>query len=361
MLTIRTVSLFSGAGGLDIGFERAGFEIVYASELNCDSAATWCANREDKASAMHCGDINEQLEELSQLSDVDVIIGGPPCQGFSVAGKMDEGDPRNKLVDVFLEVVSLLRPSAFLMENVKALAISDRWREVRDSSISKACSLGYEVELDVYRASDYGVPENRERMFFVGHLPDVGDGRSFGAALRLRKEKPKPLRKVLQDVGAFGTDANPDTCTAKVVVAKKPVIRNSAFSGMLVNGAGRPVRLDGFSQTLTASMGGNNTPIVDENALKDSTQPNWFEDLRDLLLSKREASTIAVPEYVRRLTLAEAAAIQTFPSGYKFVGSKCSRYRQIGNAVPCRLGELAALAMRETFFSEKHSEVSTQT
>ena len=350
---IKTVSLFSGAGGLDVGFEREGFDIVYASELNRDSAASWCANRLESQDVMHCGDILDQIEEISCLRSVDVIIGGPPCQGFSIAGKMEKDDPRNKFIDVFLQVVSRVKPRAFLMENVKALAISDRWKSIRESALLKAKNMGYSIELDVYCASSFGVSENRERMFFVGYLSNPSNKnafQSFGELLKSKKEVPATLREVLQGVGKFGTVKNPNTCTAKIKVAKKPIIRSSAFSGLLVNGAGRPVKLDDVSQTLTASMGGNNTPIVDEFALADPLLKNWFEELREMLICGQNASTIKIPEYIRRLTLDEAAAIQTFPRDYTFIGSRCSRYRQIGNAVPCRLAQHAACAMKEAFF-----------
>lgn len=351
-MSLKTVSLFSGAGGLDIGFEHAGYEIVFANDVNSDSAETWQVNHPGHESVMHCGNILKQMDFFKLNDDVDVVIGGPPCQGFSIAGKMDIHDPRNKMVNVFLDVIELTKPKAFLMENVKSLAISKRWESVRSSALSRAEALGYDVELDVYRASDYGVSENRERMFMVGVRDGEGTASDFGVRLREQREQAPVLRDVLRDVGVFGTAANPNTCTAKVTIAKKPVQRKSAYSGMLVNGSGRPMRLDGYSQTLTASMGGNNTPIVDEDALRDPMQTNWFETLKRRIEGGEDASTIIVPENVRRLTLKEAAAVQTFPKEYRFVGSHCSQYRQIGNAVPCRLAEHAAIAMREAFFAD---------
>lgn len=351
-MSLKTVSLFSGAGGLDIGFESAGYEIVFSNEKNLDSAATWLANRPDSKDVMHCGDILEQMDSAQLNGHVDVVIGGPPCQGFSVAGKMDTDDPRNEMVNVFFDVVELTKPKAFLMENVKSLAVSKRWESTRSSALSRAESLGYDVELDVYCASDYGVSENRERMFMVGVRREDGTAADFGARLKGQREQPPVLRDVLRDVGEFGTEENPDTCTAKITIAKTPIKRRSAYSGMLVNGAGRPMRLDGYSQTLTASMGGNNTPIVDEDALRNPERKNWFETLKRRIDAGEDATTIDVPKNVRRLTLKEAAAIQTFPPGYRFVGSRCSQYRQIGNAVPCRLAEHAAIAMREAFFAD---------
>lgn len=124
----RAMSLFTGAGGIDIGFERAGFAIRYANEFDHDAADTWRTNRPFNRDAMHEGDIAEQLAVLSGYrGHIDLVFGGPPCQGFSVAGKMDPNDARNQLIFTFLEVVAIVRPKAFVMENVKALAVLDRW------------------------------------------------------------------------------------------------------------------------------------------------------------------------------------------------------------------------------------------
>ena len=347
---LKTVSLFSGAGGMDLGFERAGYTIVFANELNPDSARTWLANRPESSGVMRVGDLTSYLGDLSGLSGVDLVIGGPPCQGFSVAGKMDKNDPRSKLVFTYLDVVERVRPKVFLMENVPALATSDRWEDVRLEIAKRSSDLGYATAFRVYDACNYGVPEHRRRMLLVGVQREFGDPALFHIKMAESTKEPRSLRDVLQSVGEYGSKDNPATCTAKVTVAKRPVMRGHAYSGMLVNGAGRPLDLSRPSPTLTASMGGNNTPLIDENNLWDASKRHWFETLYDVLSTegKYEAE---VPENVRRLTLSEAAAIQTFPREYKFSGSTCSRYRQIGNAVPCHLSQAAAKALCDAYFS----------
>lgn len=348
----KAVSLFSGAGGLDLGFENAGFSIVYACEKDRDSAATWKANRPQLKEVMHVGDIATQMADIAKLKDIDIVFGGPPCQGFSVAGKMNRDDPRNKLVGVFMEVVHLIKPKVFVLENVKSLATSTKWEDVRKSIGVVAKRLGYDLAFDVYKASDYGVPENRERLLLIGVKADLGQASRFQEELVRLREKPIGLREALLGVGEFGTESNPNTCNARITVAKRPVLRRSAYSGMLVNGAGRPVNLDENSQTLTASMGGNSTPIIDQRALGDSSKTNWFELLHDnMSADSSHASAVKVPTYIRRLTLKEAAAIQTFPKDYRFLGHRCSQYRQIGNAVPCRLAELAAMAVSRAYMN----------
>lgn len=345
----RAISLFSGAGGFDLGFEKAGFDIVYANELNAASAATWKVNRRRNEGAMHQGDIAAKMDEVGLLRGVDVVFGGPPCQGFSIAGKMQEDDPRNQLVHIFMTVVERVRPRVFVMENVKALGVHQKWEKTRSALLEKAKQLGYDADYAVFQVSDYGVSENRERVLFVGVDSAKGSSSDFFEAVERYKRPSSSLRKVLEKVGAYGTDANPASSTAKVTVAKKPVLRGSAYSGMLVNGAGRPLNLEAVSPTLTASMGGNSTPIVDQRALDDPNETNWFVELH-AALSAGECGDLVVPNYIRRLTVKEAAAIQTFPAQYQFQGSKCSQYRQIGNAVPPRFSRAVARAVYEAYF-----------
>ena len=347
---MRAVSLFSGAGGLDLGFERAGFRIVYANEQDSNSAETWKINRPDDVDAMHVGDLQTFYEDILALKNIDIVFGGPPCQGFSVAGKMRVDDPRNKMIDAFVSVVLAIKPTVFLMENVKALAKNNKWSFIKNKVISEFTSAGYEVSMNVLNAADFGVPERRERMILVGvrganGVPNILD------ALQSYRHKAPNLRKTLSKVGKFASTSNPSTCTAKVTLAKKPVLRNSAYSGMLVNGSGRPLKLDAYSPTLTASMGGNRTPIIDQCALENADKANWFESLFDEIQRIGRMPQWDVPDFIRRLTICEASEIQTFPRQYKFVGPITSQYRQIGNAVPCRFATAIAEAIKCSFFS----------
>ncbi|MFR6664270.1 MAG: DNA cytosine methyltransferase, partial [Gemmiger sp.] len=165
----RAISLFSGAGGLDIGFEKAGFQIVLSNELDHDAACTWRANRPKSSASMRECDIKQLLPELIQYQDkIDVLFGGPPCQGFSVAGKMDPNDSRSELIFTFLKAVEIVKPTFFVMENVKALGSLEKWASVRNKYLAQAEALGYSVKYSVFRTSDYGVPQKRDRIIFIG-------------------------------------------------------------------------------------------------------------------------------------------------------------------------------------------------
>lgn len=351
IMSLTSVSLFSGAGGLDVGFETAGFDTLFANEFDRDAAEAWRANRPDRAHVMVEGDINAHLDELGAFRGVDVLFGGPPCQGFSVAGKMDPGDERSQLVWRYMDAVESVRPKVFVMENVAALGRLAKWEGVRRGIVRRGAGLGYDVSFEVHHAPDYGVPENRDRVIFVGVRGDVGDVRAFYEELGRRRAEPPTAREAILSAGAYGTEDNPQTCTANVTLAARPVMRRSPYAGMLVNGAGRPIDLDGIAPTLPASMGGNKTPIVDEAALNDPGRENWFESYHaGLVAGTADPATAVVPPSVRRLTVKECAAIQTFPEGYVFGGTKTKQYKQIGNAVPCRFATAVASAVRDAYF-----------
>ena len=348
---MRAISLFSGAGGMDAGFEAAGVDILWANECNTDAVNTYRANH--LAAQIEHADIRDAKRLLTRYADepIDLVFGGPPCQGFSVAGKMDPNDERNTMVWEFFDVVEMLSPSLFVMENVKALGMLARWREMREKIFKRSGDLGYHCFSRILNAADFGVPQNRERVLFIGvKLPGANGAEAlFDACIQSRRKPPPSLRECLLRAGTAGTPENPITCTAKISLALNPVIRRSPYAGMLFNGAGRPLNLDGLANTLPASMGGNKTPIVDGRLLHDPSAENWIAvHHQKLLRGEADAASQTVPDYFRRLTIREAAAVQTFPPGYVFCGEKSSVHRQIGNAVPCSLAKAIAEAVIET-------------
>lgn len=342
------VSLFSGAGGMDVGFARAGFRSVVACEIDQDACETFNAN-------LHLvGHLGNTISPTSVLDvdlsrapeDLDIVFGGPPCQGFSVAGKMDPNDERSRLIHAFFDVVERVKPKAFVCENVKALAVSNRWSGIREMLFDRS-RRDYSVALIVLGAADFGVCQNRERMFLIGVRRDVyphGE-QALEKDMRLRLKDhetvPPTVADIVREFGPAGTDENPLTCTAKVMFARSPILRRSPYAGMLFNGAGRPIPADGVSSTLPASMGGNKTPIVDEGQIFDGLQ-SYVEEYHTQLMDGGSARSGEAPSRLRRLTVRECMRIQTFPDEYVFHGRKSSIYRQIGNAVPCRLAEVVA-------------------
>jgi len=340
--TMTAISLFSGAGGMDVGFRNAGFDIVLANEKDKHAAATYRRNFGDHISH---DDIYNELDSLDRFAGVSCVFGGPPCQGFSVAGKMDLKDERSQLVNVFMEAVKITRPSMFVMENVKGLAVLKKFSDFRRDLFLAARELGYETDLEVVNAADFGVPQARERMFFVG-VRGAAPFRLADFLTELRRPRVS-TREAIAHLGPQGTAMNPQTCNARVTLAANPVLRKSPYAGMLFNGLGRPLNPDSPCTTLPASMGGNKTPIIDEQQFYGSGE-SWIEwyhaRLRD---GEQPLDWESTPESIRRLTISEAHVLHTFPEGFEFEGPKTSVYRQIGNAVPCGLAEAIAKATLE--------------
>lgn len=330
------ISTFTGAGGLDIGLAWAGFEPIWANDI--DPAAVETYNQVFEGHVAVMGDL--RLQRIPEEGSADLVVGGPPCQGFSVAGKMDPNDPRSRHVWDFLGVVARVRPRVFIMENVKALAVNRRWAALRDSLRLKAESLGYTTQLLVLNASHFGVPQARERMFLIGRL----EGKEI-LPVPVTAGSPPTVRHALAKLPPYGEPGNNTKCRAAITIAKKPVLRRSPYAGMLFNGQGRPLNLDRPAPTLPASMGGNRTPIIDQREL-ETGRPGWILTYHRHLWEGGEPWD-EVPPFLRRITVEEAAALQSFPQGIPWGGGKNAAYRQIGNAVPPLLAMHVGLAVRD--------------
>jgi DNA (cytosine-5)-methyltransferase 1 len=332
------VSLFAGAGGMDLGFQQAGFDIIWTNEIDPDAVKTYSDN---VGNQVVLGDI--RTVESDSIPACDVVIGGPPCQGFSVAGKMNPDDPRSALLWEFVRVVGDKKPRAFMLENVKALGILERWAGVRRRLVTRLQGLGYDVAFGVLDASRFGVPQVRERVFFIGTAR--GDAES---AFPEPGDRTVSVRDALRALPPYGQPGNDSMSRAIIVPAKRPVMRPSPYAGLLFNGRGRPINLDRPAPTLPAIMGGNRTPIIDQHAL-ETGESNWAVEYHAHLRSGGKPYT-SVPSRLRRLSVEECAVIQCFPAGFRFSGEQSSRYRQIGNALPPLLACAIATRLRSTLF-----------
>lgn len=355
----KFVSLYTGAGGLDLGFIAAGFSPVFSNDINADAMETYSAamniiTKRTGRAFTHRVETNDirLVEDLPERGCADLVIGGPPCQGFSVAGKMDPNDPRSRHVFDFLGMVERVQPRAFVMENVKALARNRRWAGTISDIRRKAEEIGYKTYLNVLNSANYGVAQTRERMFLVGFRdPDI------------EYEYPEPtvteqvgVAQVLRSLPPIGEPGNDQTCKAKVTTAKEPILRQSPFAGMLFNGQGRPMDMNRPAPTLPASMGGNRTPIVDQQTLEDGSE-QWVVNYHASLMNGGAVAEI-VPDRLRRISVQEAAIIQSFPMDMPWHGSQSSRYRQIGNAVPPKMAYAVAASVAKALGLGLESDMS---
>jgi DNA (cytosine-5)-methyltransferase 1 len=325
------IDLFAGAGGLSLGLEAAGFSFVAAVEADLDASASYMAHHD--ATTVFRTDI-AAVDFRTWAGSVDLVAGGPPCQPFSVGGKrLAAGDPRNGMPQ-FVRAVAAIRPRAFLLENVAGLAASTK-RTYLGDILGQLENLGYDVNWQILQAADYGVPQLRRRLFVVGSRGGASGGFAFPAPTHGRRGW-RPAGAVLGPEQPAGEPNH-----AIVTYARHPSLRRGPYHGHLYNGGGRPIELCRPAPTMLASMGGNKTPWLDTLGVV----PAYHQHL----VAGGAPRQGRVPG-ARRITVDEAALVQSFPSGSRFAGRRTSQYRQVGNAVPPLLAEHLGHALRQQIF-----------
>lgn len=304
----KVVSLFTGAGGLDLGFERAGCDVAICVDNDPEACKTLRHNRPDWP--VFEGDIR-QFNPTPYVG-ADLVIGGPPCQGFSSAGKGDPKDPRNFLWQEYFRVVDAVRPKALVLENVSGL----RHRRNGDHLSGIMASLeklGYHFALGVLNAADFGVPQVRRRLFVIGMKDEQ-------PSLPLRSvERHKTVKEAIGDLVDAPRDK--DFNHAPNHHAPHVVERWAKLKPGEVDPGYRRARLDGDAPSHTIRAGGGYGPKGDH--LAGFHPPIHY----------------SLP---RQLTVREAARIQSFPDDWVFKGSKTAQGRQVGNAVPVLMAEAVA-------------------
>lgn len=334
MLTV--LDLFAGAGGLSLGLQESGMEVVAAAEWDGDALGSYA--RRHPAASLYRGDIAD-ADFREFRGSVDVIAGGPPCQPWSDGGKgLGHDDPRDGFPH-FVKALTLIQPRAFLIENVAGLTRGAK-RPHFLRLLGELADLGYKVSEQVLIAADYGVPQRRKRLFIVG----VRAGNFTWPRPTHGPGAPRPHR-VAGDVLSV-TEAIGEPNPAIVTYAKRPDLRPSPYDGLLFNGGGRPVNMAELAPTMLASMGGNKTPWIDTRAMV----PGYHAHL----MSGGAPRTGTVPG-ARRITVTEAAALQTFPGDTEFVGPRSSQYRQVGNAVPPLLARAVGQALADCLIRKRRA------
>ena len=300
MREFTAISLFAGAGGLDMGFERAGFKTIWANDFESDA----CKTHENWSTAkVVCGDVTKI--DAEDIPDADIILGGFPCQGFSLSGPRKIDDSRNVLYKHYVRIVKAKKPQMFVGENVKGL-LTMGGGSIIEAIIEDFSNCGYNVYCKLLNARDYGVPEDRERVIIVGFRKDLGI-RGF--------EYPAPrnykvtMREALKNL--------PEPTPEEVC--------DAPYSSRFMS-RNRKRGWDDVSYTI---------PAMAKQVTLWPGSPDMVKIDKDLWKFGSEGET-------RRLSWREAAAIQTFPADLEFYGDIVSKYKQIGNAVPVKLAEIVA-------------------
>lgn len=380
----NAIDLFAGCGGLSEGFRQAGFDIILANDIWQTALDTLKSNHPDTITI--CGDIadpkvKDQILEISN-GKVDLIIGGPPCQAYSLAGRRDPNDPRGKLFSQYVDIVDRVRPKAFVMENVKGIltmwhyrdtltagegaeiaSINERvselteqrgelWSDpkIRQSNKRERANInlelakcrkalkgfqepvtklilrefkriGYRVEWKLFNAADYGVPQLRERVFFIGT--------ASGNPIRF----PEPTHSESPKVNLMGERLG------KWISLREAIWDLKDRPGEYFEGSystiymSRNRRKDWGEPSFTIQAGARHAPLHPSSpAMRKVGEDRW-------VFEKEEG--------VRRLSVRECARIQTFPDSYMFSGTIIDKYTQIGNAVPPLLARKIAERVKE--------------
>ena len=341
----NVIDLFCGCGGLSLGFEMAGFNVLLGIDSWQDAITTF--NHNHKKSCGICKDLSKlkphEIEHLLHGEKIDIIIGGPPCQGFSVAGKRIIDDERNKLYKNFVLFAEYYRPNAFLLENVPNI-LSIGGGIIKKEIIKDFSALGYKVSYKILNASDYGVPQNRRRAFFVG----LKNGHEF---IFPQKTFSQPItsfealsdlpENTLVDGSSYPV---PPTNEYQRLMRKKT---DKAYNHQAAEHSQRTKEIISL-----VPDGGNYKDLPVELQQTRKVHIAWTR-----LDSSKPSFTIDTGhrhhfhyKFNRIPTVRESARLQSFPDDFIFLGNKTSQYKQTGNAVPPILAEVIAKKMMEVLY-----------
>jgi DNA (cytosine-5)-methyltransferase 1 len=348
----KFIDLFSGCGGFSCGLEMAGFECVLGVDFDKDAAASFAKNHPHAQT--YCGDIknltNDYLKKTLGNTKIDMIVGGPPCQGFSTVGKGEASDPRNKLFLEFVRIVKFLKPKILVMENVTGLLASKN-QNTLNSIIKLFSEMGYALDARVLSAEEYGVPEKRRRTFIIGtkncgapEFPQILCGPRGVNKLKTVADALKNLNTQIanHDIGSAQIKNKLDYERLKCIPTGKGIRYKSDNDKYLPKRLSfkinwKKLREGRFRQTKYQRL--------------DPKKPSFT------ILTSR--TMYYHPTENRYLTAREAARIQSFPDQFVFYGSVTSQFRQIGNAVPPMLAKEIGMTLKRILKSKRTQKNQT--
>lgn len=355
---IKVLDLFCGCGGLSKGFELAGYDVVGGIDFNESAIKTYKRNFGEKAGL--CFDLSKMdkktiNEMFPNLAEIDVIIGGPPCQGFSSANryKTEGEDPRNKLFFQFIKFVEIAKPLAILIENVSGIVTKDNgYAKNRIYSIFE--EMGYSVNHRILNAVNFGVPQRRKRNFFVILKGDKFDFETINPLF-----EGVTVKEAIGELYDYENNyEGPIKLISKPNTSYREYLR-STDSIVLNHDVRYPA--DKVQKRISfVPQGGNwmNVPKnmwpTDRNNRHSSAYKRLEENEPSVTIDTgNNHSNYFHPLYNRIPTVREAARLQSFPDDFVFLGNRSEQYRQVGNAVPPILAKAIALAIMKRLKNEK--------
>ncbi len=336
-MAFKYIDLFCGAGGLSLGFEQAGFKNVFAVELNPEFAKTY--HRNFPKHKLIVDDIrnidNDKIKKLIGQDEVDVIIGGPPCQGFSIAGNIGRtfiDDERNRLFKEFVRFVACVQPKMFIMENVAAMATHLKGKTIKTIVESfETAGCGYKVKYEVLNSVNYGVAQERRRIVIAGIRSDMDSDYFYPE----KSEKIYTIKDAIDDLPKLKSGETSD-------IPNHAAMKHSA----------QMLEKMGYVKD-----GGDRMDIPEELRPKSGDIRKYirYDSTKPSVCVTGDMRKIFHYEQNRALTARELARIQSFPDDFIFEGTSIQIQQQIGNAVPPKLAYQIALQVEEAL---DHGKVS---
>lgn len=377
--TLKMVDLFCGAGGLSLGFVQEGFYAALANDIEPCCVDTYAHNHpETPRDHIILGDIRDVVADLGNLTageDIDIVVGGPPCQGFSMANRQRLiDDPRNYLYKNYIEVVRRLQPKFFVMENVKGmLGVSNQVKEDFEK-------IGYSVECCVFNAKDFGVPQNRERLIYIGNRLGIDNALIIEEIHQVANQSQKfvlrdalfGLRPLQASRKRNATECASDSSGGKI---EADSIQGANEYIAKINGGkvfrvvcnhkarynnDRDIEIFGRLYQGDRSDDPKIADIMPYASRNDIFKDKYFKLEEDKICKtitahmKFDCNMYIHPTQARGLTPREAARVQSYPDDYFFRGSYTKTYMQIGNSVPPILGRAIASVLKKYLRGEQN-------
>ncbi len=370
------ISLFAGAGGCSLGFQQAGFDVRFATDINSDAVESY--RRNFAGTPCEVADARDLGPEMLldrvglRAGELDILLGGPPCQGFSSAGIKSGEDPRNSLVRHYVRLLEGMRPKWFVMENVEGLLTNEGGLHVRDA-VEAFLSAGYAVNLEKVYAQGYGVPQRRKRVLIVGNrighdftfpdaiswfsgsifrkgeitfstaTSDLPPATTEAGSLHLRAWPPKnELQAYLRGEAKSVTDHFSPPLSGIQLERVRGLMPGQTMKDLPEHLQHESFRRRAFRRVM------DGTP-VERRGGAPSGLKRLFADEPSLTITSAATREFVHPTEDRLLTLRECARLQTFPDSFVFSGSAGSRIQQIGNAIPPLLARTVAEHIARTY------------
>ena len=348
MSKINVLDLFSGVGGLSIGFENAGFNIVAGIDNDPYSLLTFSKNHPDSIAKNF--DLAQKIDfssnELSALKNlkIDVLVGGPPCQGFSVAGKRSESDPRNILYKSYLSFIEHFTPEVILIENVPTM-LSMYGGRIYHAINSEVKNLGYETSAFILDSSNYGIPQKRKRFFLIG----TNSGKKINIP-SISLTAKITTRDALSDLPSLTNSLESKTYSSK---PKNNYQKRMRIKSTILHNHSKVIHTEKTKKIISLVPDGGNYKDLPKN-LQDTRKVHiaWTR-----MNSKEPCFTIDAGhnhhfhyKHNRVPTVRECARLQSFSDDFIFYGTKTSQYQQVGNAVPPILAEVLANKIKSEIY-----------